>query len=873
MSTLFSNKRYQNGSVSSTNSTETVNSPSVGRESPLLTRSSIIGETNKSNMSATSQPIESKPDTESSHVKYDYTSAFASYDVLTNGSATNGHASSTSSKQDSKSIVSGSRLLPSALEYSNKQGGDLAAKVSKEITTDKAEVVNIIANYAIEPSEMLHLVDRWIQQLLSEFQQQRDQFKHRLSDKWQNEELTSLKYENHHQTRKIYTAYRELERARSVTLSHESFNELNNFLRDIDDSETITMKQRFNDIAKDYSNIVQYLQLIDNETGMSNDDYINDIRKTLSKLKQLNNKQSHTICIIGLEKAGKSTFTNALLGYELVPTASERCTQVRTVLKPPPDDSDQSLFATIRFYDDDEFHVLYNKMVKKTDETEDQLNDRRHGVITARDGLKAEFPEKYFRINNRNDIERARTEIGRELNYYITGEVYVNIIKEISIYTDRLPGKNYELLDVPGFDSPIKEHREAGLEAIRTADAFVFLTNGQHPNLTDPQVRLLNEIHQNHFEAMQRAFGVITKLDLCQTPSIYQDHYEKAVNELIEKKFVPEHIFVACPRIEIIDKNSEEYRVINDKIRNFSNDLLNGFERSKEALNKFIEFELPKTHLKQLLELGRMRLRQSVIERLNLIKEKHLIPDDLTGISVDEYIKRQKTESWDGVYDSSVFLPAFQEVNRWHTTVITRERVKFIDDVRQTFYDAFQKLTKPFLNSTEQIEQQMYQAYSYSKLQLNPHPVDNTVRQELSFQLEKIVDDTSNILAKHFYHKYVCGLETIIYNISPYLKDLYRTTLTLEKCTHETHALVLRVCRPIITAILRYSHFDLAAKMNAIIELIYIAPTVACNIAYTADKHGSTGLAGMEILKAIDFLENNHDMTTWMIRKIFSKKN
>ncbi|CAF2727639.1 unnamed protein product [Rotaria sp. Silwood2] len=138
--------------------------------------------------------------------------------------------------------------------------------------------------------------------------------------------------------------------------------------------------------------------------------------------------------------------------------------------------------------------------------------------------------------------------------------------------------KNYELLDVPGFDSPIKEHRDAGLQAIKTADAFLFLTNGQQPSLTQPQIRLLQEIQENHFEAMQRAFGIITKLDLCQTPATYEDHYDKAFNELIEKKFKPEHIYVACPRLQILDKNTEEFRIINRKIHSFSNDLAQGFE-------------------------------------------------------------------------------------------------------------------------------------------------------------------------------------------------------------------------------------------------------------------------------------------------------
>ena len=432
-------------------------------------------------------------------------------------------------------------------------------------------------------------------------------------------------------------------------------------------------------------------------------------------------------------------------------------------------------------------------------------------------------------------------------------------------------GKNYELLDVPGFDSPIKEHRDAGLEAIKTADAFLFLTNGQQPSLTQPQICLLREIQQNHFEAMQRAFGIITKLDLCQTPANYKDHYSKSYDELVDKRFKPEHIYVACPRLEIINPNSDEHQVISRKLNSFGNDLEHGFERSKEALNKFIEYELPKTHLKQLVELGRMRLTRPVSERLDQIKDKQLLPQNLADMSIDEYIKQQKTESWDQVYNDNIFQPAFAKANSWHTTIVTKERTEFIDDVRKTFHDSFLDRTQGFIKTIHEIEQLMFEEYGYNKLQLNSHPADNKVREELSMKLEKIVDETSDVLAKHFYHRYICGLENILNDVCPHLKDLYRTKLSLEKCTNETHALILRVCRPVITATLRYSHLDPAVKQDAINELIYIAPTVAFNIANATDRSGSSGILGLNIHQSVEVLAGKSQMTTSIINTLFNK--
>lgn len=286
------------------------------------------------------------------------------------------------------------------------------------------------------------LVDRWLQQLLEEFLQQRDHFKHQLSESWHKQELINIKYDKNDRIRKIYNANKELEKARDTILSRASFDELNNYLEKMNHMKIDEMKEKFNSLIEQYFQIIKSLESIDRELNSGiNDKNINEINNQLLTLKKLNDKQSHTICIIGLEKAGKSTFINALLGYELLPTASERCTQVRTVLKPPSIENDnQQLFATVKFYDEQEFQIFYNQMTRKTDENQQQLSKRKEQVLQTREMLKNRFPEEHFFIKDSYDIEKQRKNIIKQLNHYITGELYVNIIKEIAIYTDKLPG-------------------------------------------------------------------------------------------------------------------------------------------------------------------------------------------------------------------------------------------------------------------------------------------------------------------------------------------------------------------------------------------------------------------------------------------------
>lgn len=78
------------------------------------------------------------------------------YDASSNNATMNGHGPHTASA-NIKSIVTGTTLRPPALAFSHQQAVELSKRVFEQITADKAEVVNMIANYAVEPLEMLHL--------------------------------------------------------------------------------------------------------------------------------------------------------------------------------------------------------------------------------------------------------------------------------------------------------------------------------------------------------------------------------------------------------------------------------------------------------------------------------------------------------------------------------------------------------------------------------------------------------------------------------------------------------------------------------------------------------------------------------------------
>jgi ribosome biogenesis GTPase A len=69
-------------------------------------------------------------------------------------------------------------------------------------------------------------------------------------------------------------------------------------------------------------------------------------------LRKLKNNEFE-IAIVGMEKAGKSTFANALMKNKLLPSKDARCTFTSTKIEYSGDDNDDS--ATVSFYTADEF--------------------------------------------------------------------------------------------------------------------------------------------------------------------------------------------------------------------------------------------------------------------------------------------------------------------------------------------------------------------------------------------------------------------------------------------------------------------------------------------------------------------------------------
>ena len=88
--------------------------------------------------------------------------------------------------------------------------------------------------------------------------------------------------------------------------------------------------------------------------------------RLLGKLKS----KEFEIAVVGLEKAGKSTLSNALIRVNVLPAESERCTFTKTEIR-----SGNKNCADVEFYSTDEFNKNFASQLKDLGYKECTLNE------------------------------------------------------------------------------------------------------------------------------------------------------------------------------------------------------------------------------------------------------------------------------------------------------------------------------------------------------------------------------------------------------------------------------------------------------------------------------------------------------------------
>lgn len=233
------------------------------------------------------------------------------------------------------------------------------------------------------------------------------------------------------------------------------------------------------------------------------------------------------VAVIGLEKAGKSALLNAWLGSEVLPSADERCTYTTTELWSAPTEEAQELRIEYRAVAEIEAMLAQQKAVPNPDlYLQNDIAETEQ--LMARISHYAGSPETLRSF-------RELTEINEELKRAVfENRAQARAIRRIQLKTTKLRSdRDIVFHDVPGFDSPVKMHREQAERKLRECDAIIFAKLMANPNLTGPVLDLLRlaDAEDPHVKVADKVFVVLTKADSASTRAQFDQWRDKNQSE------------------------------------------------------------------------------------------------------------------------------------------------------------------------------------------------------------------------------------------------------------------------------------------------------------------------------------------------------
>lgn len=308
------------------------------------------------------------------------------------------------------------------------------------------------------------------------------------------------------------------------------------------------------------------IQAIDSILKMDSGTVVSaELRKQLKALKteaetvlrKLRNNEFE-IAIVGLEKAGKSTFANALMENNLLPTKDLRCTFTSTQIEYSGDDKDDS--ATVSFYTADEFDKDFKDKLCKLGFLNyerysfDTIDEKQY--LTIYESEVSDEKKRLYGDSIHEDIlaiirnvDSLSELLGRpaipfgadrinsgELEVYITDEAKARAVKQVVIRSKKLNEmKNAIIFDVPGFNSPTELHKIQTLERMKSADAIIVVANGVSPSLTSESLKILRESDDEGNPLNDKLFVFANKTEGARDIS---KNISDTFNEWISKGFV-----------------------------------------------------------------------------------------------------------------------------------------------------------------------------------------------------------------------------------------------------------------------------------------------------------------------------------------------
>lgn len=194
------------------------------------------------------------------------------------------------------------------------------------------------------------------------------------------------------------------------------------------------------------------------------------------------------IAVVGSEKAGKSTFINAWLGCDLLPSDMQRCTFTTTHLHSETDNARQRLVIQPKTVQGmQELLSTLNKMKEGDSETANQAKEDLRSLGQHQATLKAVMQEGPQSISFTHISEIADT-----LRRYVANPAYAHAVERVDLHTSSLAAADGVMFyDVPGLNSGLTKHVQETRDMLEDSDAIILVKNISKPSFDACEKQIL----------------------------------------------------------------------------------------------------------------------------------------------------------------------------------------------------------------------------------------------------------------------------------------------------------------------------------------------------------------------------------------------
>jgi GTPase Era involved in 16S rRNA processing len=304
-------------------------------------------------------------------------------------------------------------------------------------------------------------------------------------------------------------------------------------------------------------------------------------RRQLERLK----KREFRIAVVGLEKAGKSTFVNAWLECDLLPAKGGRCTFTTTQIYSVEHESEQRL--EVQAKTEAEFINLLKELEKA--QAQEDINTIRTNEITLQE------------VRQEGNLTFAFTrleDIREPLKKYVADEKYAHAVLEARLYTNKLAqAEGIVFYDVPGLDSGLAKHVDEAQEMLSDCDAVILVQRFTSLREKELEIIKFTEQGDKNVTVADKLFVFLSRIDSLGSAEAMKTHIQEAAQDWLKRANLPNH--------RIVSGSAGAYLLLNN-----------------------IAGEQTK------LEIGDTHVIQSHLQRLTGIDDVEILKTEATGMPI-----------------------------------------------------------------------------------------------------------------------------------------------------------------------------------------------------------------------------------------------